>query len=144
VIPGIREESKEQRSMNADLSSPEALHHLWVDGINRGDLDGLVALYEANAAFVTQPGHIVTGSAAVRHATADLLALRPSATLEVLTVVQTGDVALLISRWQLTGTGGDYSAVEVAGQTADVVRRQGDGTWRFAIDNPWGDAAAMV
>jgi uncharacterized protein (TIGR02246 family) len=130
--------------MNADMSTPETVHRLWVDGINRGDLDGLGALYEAGAAFVVRPGHIVTGSAAVRQATADLLALRPSATLEVLTVVHTGDVALLISRWQLTGTDADGSEVEVAGQTADVVRRQDDGTWRFAIDNPWGDAAALV
>jgi hypothetical protein len=24
------------------------------------------------------------------------------------------------------------------GTTAEVVRRQADGTWRYAIDNPWG------
>ncbi len=130
--------------MNMDMSTPEAVHRLWVDGINRRDLDGLAALYEAGAAFVVRPGHVVTGNAAVRQATADLLALRPSATLEVLTVVRTGDLALLISRWQLTGSDADGTAIEVSGQTADVVRRQIDGSWRFAIDNPWGDAAAAV
>jgi uncharacterized protein (TIGR02246 family) len=127
-----------------DRTKPETLHRLWVDGVNRGDLDGLAALYEAEAAFVVSPGHVVTGSAAVRQATADLLALRPSATLEVREVVRAGDVALLISNWHLTGTAADGSAIEVGGQTADVARRQGDGTWRFSIDNPWGDAAAAV
>jgi hypothetical protein len=24
------------------------------------------------------------------------------------------------------------------GTTSDVLRRQGDGTWLFVIDNPWG------
>src|SRR4029434_6749894 len=98
----------------------------------------------ADAAFVVRPGHVVTGVAAIRRATADLLALRPSASLEVREVVRAGDVVLLISTWHLTGTAADGSAIEVGGQTADVVRRHGDGTWRFAIDNPWGDAAAAV
>jgi uncharacterized protein (TIGR02246 family) len=117
------------------------LHLLWVEGVNRGDLDGLAGLYEDEAAFVVRPGHVVTGGAAVRQATADLLALRTSATLEVRGVVRTGEVALLISSWHLTGTAADGSVVDVGGQTSDVVRRQADGTWTFAIDNPWGDAA---
>jgi ketosteroid isomerase-like protein len=25
-------------------------------------------------------------------------------------------------------------------RSADVMRRQADGTWRFVIDNPWGTA----
>jgi uncharacterized protein (TIGR02246 family) len=122
-------------------TSPDALHQLWVDGVNRGDLDGLMNLYEPESAFVTRPGHVVSGLAAVREATAGLLALNPRATLQPLTVVRAGDVALLISRWHLTGSDQAGEPVEVAGQTADIVRRQTDGSWRFAIDNPWGDAA---
>lgn len=125
-----------------DRTQPETVHRLWVEGVNRGDLDGLAELYEDDAAFVVQPGLVVTGTAAVRQATADLLAVRPSATLEVREVVRAGDVALLISSWHLTGSAADGSAVDVGGQTSDVVRRQADGTWKFAIDNPWGDAAA--
>ncbi len=125
-------------------TSPEELHERWVDGVNRGDLDALAALYEPDAAFVVRPGETVVGLAAVRDATAGLLALRPRATLEPLFVVRTGDLALLISRWHLTGTGPDGAAMEIGGQTSDVARRQRDGTWLFAIDNPWGDAAAVT
>ena len=124
------------------VSSPEELHQRWVDGVNRGDLDGLAALYEPEAAFVVRPGETVAGLAAVREATAGLLALRPRATVEPRFVVRAKDVALLISRWYPTGTGQDGEPVEFGGQTSDVTRRQEDGTWRFAIDNPWGDAAA--
>ena len=123
-------------------TTPEALHRLWADGVNRGDLDALDALYEPEAAFVTQPGSVVTGRAAIREANAGLLALKPRATLELLTTVRTGDLALLVSRWSLEGTGPDGEPVAVAGQTSDVARRQADGTWRFAVDNPWGDAIA--
>ena len=36
--------------MNATM--PEDLHRLWVERVNAGDLDGLVALYEPAGAFV--------------------------------------------------------------------------------------------
>jgi uncharacterized protein (TIGR02246 family) len=118
------------------------LHHLWADGVNRGDLDALDTLYEPDAAFVSAPGTVVTGSSAIRDANAALVALNPTATLDHLTTVRSGDLALLISRWSLDGTGPDGEAVHVASQTSDVARRQADGTWRFAIDNPWGDGIA--
>ncbi len=124
--------------------TPEALHHLWVEGVNGGDLDGLAALYEPGAAFVVRPGEVVAGLPAVREATAGLLALHPRATLEVKTVVRAGDLALLLSTWHLDGTNAEGAPVAVSGQTADVARRQEDGTWRFAIDNPWGDAAVAA
>lgn len=123
-------------------SSPEAVHTLWLDGVNRGDLDGLLALYEPDTAYVVRPGETVVGEVAVREAIVGLLALQPSVTLEPVFVVRTGDLALLISRWHLTGTGSDGTPVDVGGQTGDVVRQQGDGTWRYAIDNPWGESAA--
>jgi uncharacterized protein (TIGR02246 family) len=123
-------------------TTPEALHELWSDCFNRGDLDGLDTLYEPDAAFVTRPGTVVTGRTAIREANAGILALKPRVTLELLTAVRTGDLALLVSRWSLEGTGTDGEPVAVAGQTADVARRQVDGTWRFAIDNPWGDRIA--
>jgi ketosteroid isomerase-like protein len=48
------------------------------------------------------------------------------------------DSALLHSAWTLATTGPDGVPINMAGTTADVVRRQADGTWRFVIDNPWG------
>jgi uncharacterized protein (TIGR02246 family) len=120
---------------------PEELHRMWVETVNAGDLDGLVALYEPTGAFVAQPGKVVTGQAAIREACGILLALNPTASLDVRSVVPAGDVALLISTWSLNGTDAEGKRVAVAGQTSDVARRQPDGSWLFAIDNPWGDAA---
>jgi len=38
----------------------------------------------------------------------------------------------------LTVFGPDGKPVTLAAKSADVLRRQADGTWRFVIDNPWG------
>ena len=86
----------------------------------------------------------MTGHAAIRAACAGLLALNPTAALDVRSVVPAGDVALLISTWSLAGTDAEGNPVAIAGQTSDVARRQSDGTWLFAIDNPWGDAAVDI
>ena len=38
----------------------------------------------------------------------------------------------------VAGTGPDGQRVSLTGQSADVLRLQSDGSWRFVIDNPWG------
>jgi ketosteroid isomerase-like protein len=59
--------------------------------------------------------------------------------IEQTDVVSGGDVAVVYSTWTLKGgSDPDGNAIELAGQTTDVVRRQADGTWLFAIDSPWG------
>ena len=42
------------------------------------------------------------------------------------------------AKWVLEGTGPDGKPMRMEGQSAEVARRQPDGTWRFAIDNPHG------
>ena len=36
------------------------------------------------------------------------------------------------------GTDADGNPVDLRGSTAEVVRRQPDGTWKYAIDHPFG------
>jgi hypothetical protein len=43
------------------------------------------------------------------------------------------DLAVCYGVWTMTA-GGD----KVTGKSIEVVRRQQDGTWLFAIDDPWG------
>ena len=53
-------------------------------------------------------------------------------------VLFAGDTALVANRWSLEGTGIDGEPLRMGGTSADVVRRQPDGSWRIAIDDPWG------
>jgi ketosteroid isomerase-like protein len=42
------------------------------------------------------------------------------------------------AKWSVIGTDPDGKPVTMSGRSADVVRRQADGTWKFVIDNPRG------
>ena len=46
--------------------TPEQVLKSIVDGINTGNLDALMALYEPEAAFARQPGSLAHGPAGVR------------------------------------------------------------------------------
>jgi uncharacterized protein (TIGR02246 family) len=109
-----------------------------VAGINAGDLESLMALYEGEAAFATQPGSLAPGASGIRSALAGFISMNGTLDLEVTRVLEAGDLALVVGVWSFEGTGPDGEPVRLAARNADVLRRQGDGTWRFVIDNPWG------
>lgn len=109
-----------------------------VSAINRGDLEGAASLYEPGAVLVVQPGKPARGPAQLREALAGFIALKPTLTSEAQEVVEAGDVALYVSRWNLRGTDPAGKALVLAGVSSDILRRQGDGRWLIALDNPWG------
>jgi uncharacterized protein (TIGR02246 family) len=118
---------------------PDELDRLFAQALNAGNLDALLALYEPNAALAAQPGQVVTGTQSIREALQGFIAMKPTLTmLETKTIMQTGEIALTSSKWHLTGTGPDGSPVTMDGHSAEVSRRQADGTWRIVIDSPWG------
>jgi ketosteroid isomerase-like protein len=118
--------------------SPEQVLESIVDGINTGNLDSLMPLYEPGAAFAVQPGTLVHGLPGVRASLAAFVAMKGTLDLEVTRVLEAGDLALVAGVWSFTGTGPDGEPVKLTARNADVLRRQSDGSWRFVIDNPWG------
>jgi uncharacterized protein (TIGR02246 family) len=127
---------REQDAMST--ATPERVLEAIVAGINSGDLDSLMPLYERDAAFAAQPGTLAHGAAGVREALTGFVAMKGTLDLEVTRVLEVGDLALVIGVWSFDGTGPDGEPVRLAARNADVLRRQSDGTWRFVIDNPWG------
>ena len=43
-------------------TTPEQIHRSFEDMFNAGDLDGLMELYEADAALIAQPGSVAHGT----------------------------------------------------------------------------------
>ena len=119
---------------------PEEADLLVIEALNAGDVEAALTFYEPDATFVPEPGKAASGLEAIREVLNGFLALKPRLTIEVPQVAESGDLALLCSRWTLKGTGPDGNPVDMAGQGAEVVRRQADGTWRFVIDNPFASA----
>ena len=109
-----------------------------IAAVNAGDLETAVALYESEAAVVSPSGETVTGIPAIREVLSSFIAMKPTLTLEVPLVVQSGDTAVLHSKWALKGTDENCNAIDTEGNGVEVVRRQTDGTWKFIIDNPFG------
>jgi len=122
----------------ASTESPEQVLEAVVEGINTGNFDMLMALYEPDAAFATQPGRLAPGLGGIRDALGGFVALNGKLDIQVNRVLEVGDLALVVGNWSFTGTGLDGEPVKLAARDADVLRRQADGSWRFVIDNPWG------
>ncbi len=118
--------------------SPEEIDGIFERELNAANVDGLLALYEPGAAFTVEPGKVVTGTAAIREAIQGFLSLKPTIRLTPRVLANAGDIALVSSTWTLKGSAPDGSAVDLSGESAEVLRRQADGTWKFIIDNPWG------
>jgi len=121
--------------------NPAEIDTLFVNALNAGDLDALIALYEPQAALMPSPGKLVNGTAAIRDALAGFLAAKPSMSLSAHTLAQAGDTALVSATWQLSLTGSDGKPATMSGTSVEVLRRQPDGRWLFAIDFPFGAAA---
>ena len=119
-------------------ATPEQVLASIVDGINTGNLDALMTLYEPQAAFATQPGTLAHGVPGIRDGLAGFIAMKGTLDLKVTRVLEANGLALVVGNWSFVGTSHDGNAVTLTGQNADVLRRQSDGSWRFAIDNPWG------
>ena len=124
-------------------TEPEQIHDLFERAFNAGDIEALIALYEPDAALIPQPGTVAEGTAAIRDSLRWFLDRGGRISVDTKLVLQVGDLAYLANRWSLTGgTMPDGSPAELGATTAEVARRQPDGTWLYVIDNAWGDQAA--
>jgi ketosteroid isomerase-like protein len=106
-------------------AEPEDLSRFVVDRLNAGDVDGLVALYEPDAVLALPDGRVATGSREIRQAYERLVADRPVFVPgEQQPTLRYGDLALTSVR------------LADGGATAEVARRQPDGTWLWVMDQP--------
>src|SRR5207245_9603234 len=103
-------ESRSSRVNSAE--APEDLHKLFVQALNSGDLDALVALYAWDG-FLMARGGPARGISAISKALAQYVAMKPTIQITTQRVVQVGDTALRVANWGCQGTytdGGDVSA----------------------------------
>ena len=109
--------------MHKPAKKPNDLEKFFVERVNAGDIDGLVALYEPNAVVAYDNGKAAIGQKQMREFFSEFLANRPqldpSNQAEALC---SGDLALTSSRL----SNGDF--------TAEVARRQADGSWLWVVD----------
>jgi len=104
-----------------------------------GNMDDILATYEPNAVLLGQPGMPAAGTSALREAFKQFLVLNPKITIVKQDVVQANDIALHTYTWKMAGKTPDGNPVTQSGFSIVVLRKQPDGRWLMAIDNPFGD-----
>ncbi len=119
------------------VTKPEDLHTTYVEAFNSGHIEDVLNLYEPGAAFVPEPGAVLTGLAAIGEAIKQFQGI---GTMSAHTryCIESGDVALASAAWRIKGVDPDGEPVEANGQSADLFRRQSDGSWLLVVDNPFG------
>ena len=120
------------------MMTPEEVLNLVTEGINAGDLNSLMTLYEPLACFASQPGQLATSPDGIRESLLSFIDMHGKLDLKVKRVLRASNLALVTTEWSFSGTGSDGKHVEISAKSADVLRQQPDGTWLFVIDNPWG------
>jgi len=117
--------------------NPAAIHTLFRDAFNLGDVDALLALYEPDAVLVAG-GKPAVGREAIRNVLEGFLARRGQMTLETRAVVESPQgLAVLYGDWAVEPRTGTESDISTRGLSTEVVHKQADGTWLFVIDNPY-------
>ena len=115
---------------------PEDLHALFLAGVAARDLDAIMKIYEPEPVGMNLAGEQITGHAAMREFLGGFLSRVRTMSGSTRRVLISGDLALISNSWQGTITGPDGQPLTASGTTAEVARRQPDGTWRLVIDDP--------
>lgn len=105
-------------------TQPEDLDRLFIERLNAGDVEGVVALYAPGAVWASRDGRSAPGPEAIRRASRQtyqqLIAHGATFEPERLPVLRNGDIAL-------TATDSP--------EGTRVAHRQPDGTWLWIIDH---------
>lgn len=113
-------------------TDPTEMHDLFSAAVNAKDTEALLALYEPTGTAVHLDGTTRTGEQALRAMIEDLLKTIEHIDGKTRKVIVTDDIALTSATWHAKLSTDE----EASGTTAEVARRQPDGTWRWVIDDP--------
>jgi uncharacterized protein (TIGR02246 family) len=109
---------------------PDEWPALFEKHIAAGDLDVAAALYASDASFVSpKSGEVIKGRDAIRAVLSGLIEGGARLRCRVVKTV----IAVLYTDWQITTADG-----EAHSHAIEVLRRQSDGTWLFALGDPKG------
>ena len=125
-------------------TTPEDLDRLFGEGINAGNVEAVLALYEPTAVLVGQDGNPAVGLDQIRIQLVGLVAAKMALRLDAVKAVKAGtDLALVHSDWSATATTPDGNTAEMSIRATEVGRRQASGNWLFAIDDPFARGSAQ-
>lgn len=109
------------------------------EALQCGDIDAVLSYYADDAVVAFEPGASVRGEKRLREGFAAFAALNPRFSYDHgHEVMIGGDTAVHIAPWSMTGTAPDGTPVTEDGLSVATLRQQSDGSWKIALDNPFG------
>ncbi|MBN8942312.1 MAG: SgcJ/EcaC family oxidoreductase [Rhizobiales bacterium] len=123
------------------VASPEQMNETFVRAFNTRDIANLLALYEDDAILCVDGTRSLKGKADIAAALGEFLQMPGTLTGGNNFCLRHDDVALLRADWTLIGPDG---ATTLAGSSAEIVRRQADGTWLYIVDHAVGASLERV
>lgn len=121
------------------LTAAETVAHV-ITLRQAGRFDEAAGFYADDVAFVAQPGTVLRGREQARAVLEQMSMLFQRFEIVRRETVEVGDLALHQSSWVGWTSDTPDAPSDAHGATADVMRRDADGVWRFIVDNPWGAA----
>lgn len=118
------------------VTDPRRMNEAFAGAFNARSLDGLLALYEPGAVLrVDGSDRDLTGPGQIADALRGLLRAPGRMRATNRFCIAQGDLALLRADWEIVDDGGTVIA---SGSSAELVRRQPGGAWRYVIDHAMG------
>jgi uncharacterized protein (TIGR02246 family) len=120
------------------VERPDLINAAFADGYNARDPDAMLELYEPTAAVVNRDGSLATGVDAVRTHLEGLVSIGGRMTSTNRYTIVHEDIALVGADWVIDL---DDGRPAIHGSTAEILRRQPDGRWRYVVDHPHAAAS---
>lgn len=116
------------------VNAPEQMNETFARAFNSRELANLMALYEPDAILRVDAERTLHGRAEIAAALEELLQIPGQMVSRNHFCLRQDDIALLRADFAIIADG----AITVSGSTAEIVRRQSDGTWLYVIDHAAG------
>ena len=119
---------------------PTEISEIFGARFNARDKSALLALYTDTALLTIDGIAVARGKAEIDRMITPFLEGPLKIDIRCVSCHQQGDIALVRSDWKLSEPNG---AVAMAGASAEVIRKEADGLWRFIFDDdtfasrPW-------
>jgi uncharacterized protein (TIGR02246 family) len=117
---------------------PEDWPRLFVQHLNSGDLDAVVALYAPNARFLAGSGETIVGRDRIRDMLARMIRSKTKLQSRMIKAISADDVAVLYTDFQGTTMNASEKTIDVRYNAVEVLRRQPNGCWKLIVGDPNG------
>lgn len=123
------------------VNLPHEMNQIFALAFNTRDISNLMSLYEEKAVLRIDAEKTFTGKAAIETELRKLLLLPGKMFSYNNYCIEHGDIALLRADHSIVNTDG---VTILSGSSAEVVRRQFDGSWLYIIDHAMGASLPRI